>query len=229
MQLKEEPSITAFIFDLDGVLVDTAKYHFLAWQKLGKKLGITLTKKDHEALKGVGRMESLQYILKTGKLVLDQHHKEDLAALKNNWYLDYVASMSPEEVLPGVRKFLERAKQSGIRLAVGSGSKNASYVLDHIGLDSYFTAVCDGNDIAHSKPHPEIFTCCCHKLDAAPEQTVVFEDAISGIQAAHAAGCLAVGIGDPVSLSEANQCIPGFLNISPTDIIHSFSLRNSPG
>jgi beta-phosphoglucomutase len=229
MQVKEDPSIKAFIFDLDGVLVDTAKYHFLAWRKLADKLGISLTEKDHESLKGLGRMESLQYILGRGKLELDQQRMEDLAALKNSWYLDYVASMSSEEFLPGVREFLNSARQAGIMLAVGSGSKNASHVLNLIGLDSFFSVICDGNDITHSKPNPEIFTFCCQKLGIDPKKTVVFEDALSGIQAAHAAGCMTIGVGDPVTLHEADQCIPGFMGLTADDILHAFSIRNNTG
>ena len=213
------PKISAFIFDLDGVLVDTAKYHFSGWQKLGEQLGINLDEKDNDKLKGVGRIESLQYILDKGGLTRSEKEMEELAARKNGWYLDAVNGMSPDEILPGVIPFLEQARQLGIALAVGSGSKNATFVLDKIGIASLFTVITDGSMTSQSKPHPEVFSSTCISLGLHPSECVVFEDAPSGIEAAHSAGCYAVGIGSKEVLGAAELCVPGFEDVTPTAII----------
>lgn len=218
--------IRAFIFDLDGVLVDTARYHFQAWSRLAMTMDIDLTTKDNENLKGVGRMESLDYILSLRSLQLKHEEKQALMARKNAWYLDLINHMTKEEVLPGVTDFLGDARSMGIALAVGSGSKNAVTVLERTGLMPHFDTVRDGNHITRSKPDPEIFLKCCEALVIDPITAVVFEDAFTGIQAAQAAGCHAVGVGEPEALFNAELCIHGFLKLSVQDLIEKLNLKS---
>jgi beta-phosphoglucomutase len=211
--------IQAFIFDLDGVLVDTARYHFLAWRKLAQKLGLDLTKEENEKLKGVSRMESLETILKMGKIELSTHHKEILAEQKNGWYRAYIDDMEPDELFPGVLSFLQESRKLGLKLAVGSGSKNAMVVLERLKIEHLFDVICDGNDISNSKPHPEIFTLCNSRLQIEPTHAIVFEDAQTGIEAAHNAGNMAIGIGKKENLREADLVFAGLHEISPQDLI----------
>lgn len=216
-------SISAFIFDLDGVLVDTAKYHFQAWSAMARSIDILLDEEDNEKLKGVGRMESLDYILGKDNRSLSQNDREKLAASKNHLYLEFVGRMDATEILPGVSEFLAGARTAGLLLCVGSGSKNAEMVLKRIQLRGMFDAVCDGNDISHSKPHPEIFQKCCSVLGIAPSKAVVFEDAYSGIEAANAAGCHSVGIGTPENLGNAELCFPGFEHLHYLHILQGLN------
>jgi len=181
-------SISACIFDLDGVIVDTAHYHFLAWKRLAAEFGIDLTEDYNEKLKGVSRMDSLDIILSLGEVALDQTHKEALATKKNGWYLDYIEKITPEDALPNVVPFLMDLKQHGIKLAVGSSSKNAKPILERLAISDMFEIIVDGNDLTYSKPHPEVFLKASERLGKSPEQCVVFEDAQSGVQAAKLAG-----------------------------------------
>lgn len=149
--------ITAAIFDLDGVLVDTAKYHYLAWKRLAAEVGIDLTVEDNERLKGVSRIDSLDIILSLGKVTLSQEEKTVLADRKNNWFLEYVNQMTPDEILPGAKELLINLKNQGIKIALGSSSKNAPLVLSLLKIESLFEAIVDGTMITKSKPDPEIF------------------------------------------------------------------------
>jgi beta-phosphoglucomutase len=206
--------IRACIFDLDGVIVDTAKYHFLAWKKLAEQLGINFTEKDNERLKGVSRMESLEIILELGKKSIGQNKKIELATLKNLWYNDYIRKMTPEEILPGSLDFINELKKADILVAVGSASKNTPLILDRVGIIEFFDAVADGNNVEKAKPDPEVFLKASNMLGIEPGKCIVFEDAIAGVQAALNAGMICVGIGSPAVLKNAHFVVKGLYEMS---------------
>jgi beta-phosphoglucomutase len=199
--------IKACIFDLDGVIVDTAHYHFLAWKRLANELGIDLTEEHNERLKGVSRMHSLEIILDIGKISLSAHEKENLANKKNSWFVDFVERMAPEEIFPGVRQLIRQLKAKGILVGLASSSKNAKTVIQLLQIQNDFDAVVDGTMITHSKPHPEIFLLAAKKLGVLPEDCLVFEDAEAGVEAALAAGMKCIGIGSKEQLGKADRVI----------------------
>lgn len=196
--------IKACLFDLDGVLVDTAKYHYLAWRRLAKELGFDFTKEQNESLKGISRMESLKILLNIGGLTLAEVEKMTLAEKKNNWYREYILKMTPDEILPGTVEFLEELRNNGIKIALGSASKNAMTILNNIKLVNHFDAIIDGTKTSNAKPNPEVFLLGAKELGVSPSECVVFEDAKAGIEAAINAGMYSVGIGDPLVLNKAN-------------------------
>lgn len=206
--------IKACIFDLDGVIVDTAKYHFIAWRELAHELGFNFTEKDNERLKGVSRMRSLDILLEVGGKSFDEQTKLKLAAKKNDIYVSYIKKMTPSEILPGVRDFIEDLRANRIRTALGSASKNAVTVIERLNISSFFDAIIDGNKVQHAKPNPEIFLLGAKELCIPPENCVVFEDAEVGIEAALAGGMGAIGVGKPEILGKANGVIPGFAHFS---------------
>ena len=193
----------AAIFDLDGVLVDSAKAHFAAWRRLADELGIRFTERDNEALKGVDRMGSLRMILDLGGRAFDETEMVALATRKNGYYLEAVAHMSPADQLPGAEDLVRSAKAAGLRCAVASASRNAPLLLDRVGLAPLFDYVADAGAVARGKPAPDIFLACSDALDAPPAACLAFEDAAAGIDAIIAAGMFAVGIGDPLVLGRA--------------------------
>jgi len=194
----------AFIFDLDGVIVDTAKYHYLAWRNLANSLGFDFTEEQNEHLKGVSRVKSLEILLEIGNINLSEGQKKALLDEKNNEYLEYVNKMTPDEILPGVINVLDFLDKKGVKFALGSASKNASLILEKVDLLGRFTALVDGNDVSKAKPDPEVFLIAASKLKKDPENCIVVEDAIAGIQAANKAKMLSVGIGSREVLNEAN-------------------------
>ncbi len=202
----------ACLFDLDGVLVDTAKYHFLAWKRLADELNIPFDEEDNERLKGVSRMASLEIILSLGDVSLTEKEKVELATKKNEWYRAYILKMDPSEILPGALELLEDLRERGIKLALGSASKNAPTILEVTGLAPYFDAVVDGNSVSKAKPDPEVFLIGARSLGVEPVRCVVFEDAIAGIEAAKNAGMLAIGVGDPETLTEADHVVPNLVD-----------------
>lgn len=202
--------IEACLFDLDGVVVDTAKYHFIAWKALAEELGFDFSHEDNERLKGVSRMQSLEILLEIGGMQFPEPEKLAMAEKKNALYVSYIEKMTPEETLPGVENFLQELRNAGIRIALGSASKNAPMILERIQLAGMFDAIVDGNSISEAKPNPEVFLKGAEKLGVLPENCVVFEDAIAGIEAAQNANMYSVGIGDPETLGFADLVIPGF-------------------
>jgi beta-phosphoglucomutase len=202
------------IFDLDGVLVDTAKYHFLAWKRLADQLGIKFTENDNERLKGVSRMDSLEIILELGNLNPGGKTKEKYATLKNQWYVDYINKMTPGEILPGSLDFIHEVKRAGIKTAIGSASKNTPLILKRVGIEKLFDAIADGNIVDKAKPDPEVFLTAAQMLNVDPRFCVVFEDAVAGVQAALNAGMLCVGIGSPDILSKAHYVVMGLKEMS---------------
>ena len=203
-------SIQACIFDLDGVVVDTAKYHYIAWKEMAAELGFDFAEKDNELLKGVSRMRSLDILLEIGKISKSEEEKIELAARKNERYLEYVRQMTEEEILPGVTRFLDDLRSNGLFIALGSASKNAPLILELIHLKEKFDVVVDGNSVSKAKPDPEVFLRCAELLKVEPKECLVFEDAQAGIEAALNGGMHVIGVGSPDDLSFADHFIPGF-------------------
>ena len=202
--------IEACLFDLDGVVVDTAKYHFVAWKALAEELGFNFTLEDNERLKGVSRISSLEILLEIGGKQFSQQEKLAMAEKKNSLYVSYIEKMTPEETLPGVENFLQELRNKGIKTALGSASKNAPMILERIHLTGLFDVIVDGNSISEAKPDPEVFLKGAEKLGVLPEQCVVFEDAIAGVEAARNANMFCVGIGESETLGLADFVISGF-------------------
>ena len=208
----------ACIFDLDGVLVDSAKYHYLAWKALADKLGFVFTEKDNERLKGVSRMKSLEILLSVGNVSMTEQEKEVAAREKNELYRSFISKMTPDEILPGVETFLKELKSAGIKTAVGSASKNTSLIMERTGLEKYFDAVSDGTMVEKAKPDPAVFLKAAELLCVAPADCIVFEDAEAGVEAALNGGMKAVGVGDKNILHRANLVIFGFEGLTLKDL-----------
>jgi len=200
----------AFIFDLDGVIVDTAKYHFLAWQKLASELGIEFTNEHNEGLKGVSRVRSLDIILELGNKQASQEDKDQWLVQKNEEYLSYLVDMDESEILPGVLKVLEYLKNKGQFIALGSASKNARPILEKTNILPFFDAIVDGNDVSNAKPDPEVFLRAAQLVGVSNENAIVFEDSVAGIQAANIANMISIGIGDATVLHEAKYNFKNF-------------------
>ncbi|PHK26402.1 beta-phosphoglucomutase [Nostoc linckia z15] len=206
----------AFIFDLDGVIVDTARYHFLAWQKIAGRLGIEFTHDHNEQLKGVSRVRSLDIILGLGNLSASQEDKDRWLMEKNEDYLSYIENMKEDEILDGVVPVLQYLKDHNQLIALGSASKNARPILDKVGIAHYFDIIVDGNDVTNAKPDPEVFLRAATLLGQPPTQSVVFEDSVAGIQAANIAGMVSIGIGEAQILNEAQYNFRDFTEIDTT-------------
>jgi len=210
----------AFLFDLDGVIVDTAHFHYQAWRRLAnEKLGFDISPEFNETLKGVSRTESLERILTQGGLSLDDATKQVYATLKNQWYVELINQMTPDDILPGVQDFLTKSQLAGVKIGLGSASKNAQPILKLIGILQEFDAIIDGTKVVKSKPDPEVFLKGAEELAVLASECVVFEDAVAGIEAAHRAGMKAVGIGQPTILSQADIILSNFIDCEPTDLL----------
>lgn len=196
--------IRACIFDLDGVIVDTAHYHYLAWKRLANELGYHLSEADNEQLKGVSRMQSLDVVLKLAGISLNVDHRIILANKKNTWFNEYIEQMKPEEIFPGVLDLIHSIKAENIKVGLASSSKNARTVLRLLHIEHEFDAVVDGNMISRTKPDPEIFIMAAQRLGVANSECIVIEDAEAGVQAALAAGMKCIGIGSKERLHRAN-------------------------
>ncbi len=207
------------LFDLDGVIVDTAKYHFLAWKELADELGIDFTIEDNERLKGVSRMASFEIILEIGKRSMEQQEKEFYCDRKNKIYVEYIRKLDKDEILPGVEAFLKDARQKGYRTALGSASKNSRLILDRLGINDLFDEIVDGTKVSRAKPDPEVFMKGAESLGLEYGECIVFEDAVAGIQAAHNGGMKGVGIGSADILTEADMVMPGFSGVNIDDVV----------
>ena len=194
-------TIKACIFDLDGVIVDTARHHFAAWRSLADELVISFTEEDNERLKGVSRVDGLDYILQKGNLILDSATKLQLMEKKNTLYLEMAAETASTDVLPGVISLMDEMAASGIKIGLGSSSKNARSILDKLQLTSRFSTIVDGNNITLSKPDPEVFLKAAAAMNVAPEDCLVIEDAQSGVEAAITGGFYAIGVGKDLELA----------------------------
>ncbi|MDP3679429.1 MAG: beta-phosphoglucomutase [Flavobacterium sp.] len=203
----------AFIFDLDGVIVDTAKYHYLAWQKIANELNIEFTLEHNELLKGVSRVRSLDIILELGKVEASQEDKDRWLLQKNEEYLSYLVDMDESEILPGVYSILKFLKEKNQPIALGSASKNARPILEKTGILSYFDVIVDGNDVTNAKPDPEVFLIAAKLLETKPEDAFVFEDSVAGVQAANIGNMTSIGIGEAGILHEAKYIFKDFTAI----------------
>ena len=197
------------IFDLDGVLVDTAKYHYLAWRSLAKELGFDFTVEQNEALKGVSRMRSLELLLGFGGMseCFTEEEKEEMASKKNQIYVEEISRLKKEELFDGVPEFFAELKERGIKIALGSASKNAPLILERLDIKKYFDVIIDGTLVSKAKPDPEVFEKAADKLGIPYDECIVFEDSAAGIQAAKMAGMKAVGIGKKENLPMADMVI----------------------
>ena len=198
----------AVIFDLDGVITDTAHYHYLAWKRLAESQGIPFDEAFNEELKGVDRMGSLALILARGSRSYTQEEKLALADAKNRHYQELIATMTPQDLLPGALEALEAVRAAGLKTGLASVSKNAFTVLDRLGIRERFDTVVDAARIANSKPHPEIFLTAAAQLGLAPQDCLGVEDAVAGVASIKDAGMVAVGVGSPEVLRRADYVIP---------------------
>ena len=203
-----------FIFDLDGVIVDTAKYHFLAWQKLANSIGVEFTHEQNEQLKGVSRVKSLEKILNWGTITLETAEFNALMSKKNEDYLQHIEKMDASEILPDVPRILELLETQTQGIALGSASKNAEVILQKVNLIQKFSTIIDGNGVTKGKPDPEVFLNAAHALSVEPKDCIVFEDATAGVKAANAANMISIGIGDASILHEADYVFKDFTEIS---------------
>jgi len=203
-----------FIFDLDGVIVDTAKYHFLAWKKLANSIGVDFNETQNEQLKGVSRIKSLEKILSWGNKTISQDDFMGLMSNKNDDYLSYIEQMDVAEILPDVPKILDYLIEEKQSISLGSASKNARTILKKVNLLDKFDAIVDGNDVSKGKPNPEVFLSASKLLNINPEDCIVFEDSQAGIQAANSAHMISIGIGEQDVLFEADYVFKDFTEIS---------------
>ena len=217
-----------FIFDLDGVIVDTAKYHYLAWKHLADQLGIQFTEKDNEQFKGVSRKRCLELLLELGGIQVPKQQFDTWLHEKNEDYLQYISEMDASEILPGVCEVLDFLKEREIPIALGSASKNAIPIIKKVGLASNFNTVVDGNQVVKAKPDPEVFLIAASRLKVLPPQCVVIEDALAGIAAANNAGMFSLGIGDSEVLSEADRVFTDFTQIGLDFMEELLKLREKP-
>lgn len=208
----------ALLFDLDGVLVDTAKYHYIAWKELADELGIPFTVQDNERLKGVSRTRCMEILLELGNRTMSPEEQNLCCERKNDAYLRYIDKMKEEELFPGVREFLGDARARGYAIGLGSASKNSALILERLRLTEYFDTLVDGTRVSQAKPDPEVFLLGAKDLGVLPRDCIVFEDSVAGIQAAHTGGMEAVGIGTPEKLPEADCHLPGFSGITMEDV-----------
>ena len=210
--------IAACIFDLDGVLVDTAKYHFQAWKKLAIKLDINFNEEENERMKGISRMDSLDMMLRLDNRECSYKDKQKYCAAKNTWYLDLINDLDKSEILPGIVDFIEHLKKENVKIALGSASKNARRILRLVELTDSFDEIVDGNDVIKSKPDPEVFLKGAELLGVKPQQTIVFEDSAKGIDAAKAGSFKTVGIGSQVHLGHADLVVDNLLDTTIFDL-----------
>lgn len=203
-----------FIFDLDGVITKTENYHFLAWKETCKEFGYNLSVSENEKLKGIGRKESLEKIIKWSNITLKPEEFETILIKKNNLYLEYISQINSKNILSGVKGFLISAKSKNHLIALYSASKNAKHILNKLEIFGFFDVIIDGNDVINSKPHPEGFIMAANLTNTLPENCVVFEDSIAGVEGANSINMCTIGIGDKKGLKNANKVYQNFNQFS---------------
>jgi len=216
-----------FIFDLDGVIVDTAKYHYLAWKKIADELKFDFTLEHNERLKGVSRLRSLDILLEIGAINKSESERKELAAEKNELYLALIEKLDSDDLLPGTKSFIIDAKDHVIKIALGSASKNAAYILKKLGISQLFDARIDGTMVSNAKPDPEVFIKGAQLLGLKASNCLVFEDAQAGIDAAKNAGMRCIGIGDSNILHSADKVVGGLDQITVPEALDILKLKHS--
>ncbi|WP_438497223.1 beta-phosphoglucomutase [Paenibacillus sp. IHBB 3054] len=220
----------AAIFDLDGVIVDTAKFHYKAWKRLAGELGFAFSERENEQLKGVSRMESLDLLLRAGRITdVTPERREAWASRKNEWYKEFLATLTPADVLPGVRNFLGLLRSCGIKTGIASASKNAPLIMNKVNIGPLFDVVVDGNSIVRAKPDPEVFLQAARLLGVAPGACFVFEDAAAGVEGAIRAGMRVVGIGAEQLLARSHLNITSFEQLEPVFLMSHIGVANHTG
>jgi beta-phosphoglucomutase len=214
--------IKGFIFDLDGVLTDTAEYHFRGWKRLAAELGIPFTRQDNEALRGIPRRESLLLILKERKFL--EEEILEMMERKNRYYLEFIRDITPRDVLPGARELLEEIRAAGLKSALGSASKNAAEVIERLGIASLLDAVADGHSVERQKPAPDLFLHAARLLGLSPPECVVVEDASAGIEAARVGGFHSIGVGPRERVSEADLVLPNLEGAHLKDLLDQLNM-----
>lgn len=211
--------LRAFIFDLDGVITDTAEYHFRGWQRLAQEEGLPFTREDNEALRGVSRRESLLLLLK-GR-VYPEEKLQEMMARKNNYYLEFIKEITPRDLLPGAKELVEELRAAGYQTALGSASKNAREVIERLGIASLFDAISDGYSVERAKPAPDLFLHAAGQLGLPPSECVVVEDAAAGIEAARAGGFRSVGLGPRERVGAADAVFPSLEGVRLADLLEA--------
>ena len=209
--------IRGFIFDLDGVLTDTAEYHYRGWKRLAEEEGLPFTREDNEHLRGIPRRESLMLILK--QQIYPEEKILEMMERKNNYYLEFIREVSPKDLLPGARELLEEIHQAGLKSALGSASKNAREVIERLGIAGLLDAVSDGNSVERQKPAPDLFLHAAEQLGLQPKECVVVEDAAAGIEAARAGGFHTIGLGPEERVGDADMVLRSLENVRLADLL----------
>ena len=213
--------LKAFIFDLDGVLTDTAEYHYRGWKRLADELGVPFTREENEALRGIPRRESLLLLLKGCEY--SETQLQEFMERKNSYYLEFIREISPADILPGARELLEEIRAAGLRSALGSASKNAQEVIERLGIAPLLDAVSDGNSVQRQKPAPDLFLHAAEQLGLSPQECVVVEDAAAGIEAALAGRFWTLGLGPQARVAKAHRILPSLENVCLADLLAMFS------
>lgn len=226
--MSDPQTLQAVIFDLDGVITNTAEYHYQAWRDLAESLGIAFNREFNESLKGLSRMKSLDMILAKSQTQLSDEDRRELAAQKNQHYLKLVADICPKDLLPGVQGFLSQLAQEGIQMVLASASRNAPQIVDNLGVKNYFQAIVDPALLARGKPAPDIFLKAADLIGVKPRDCVGIEDASAGIEAIKAAGMLAVGIGDEKILAQADLVLSSTAQLELSKILTLWNTKNLP-
>ena len=210
-------NIKAIIFDLDGVLTNTSEYHYKAWKKLADELNIKFDREINEKLRGIPRKESLEIML--GEKKISEAEKKKLMSIKNNYYVELLTQMTPDDILPGVRELLDEVRKAGIKIGIGSSSKNAQTVINKLKLNGYIDFISDGFSVNNHKPAPDLFLHCAANLNTAPKNAIVVEDAESGVEAAINGGFWVIGLGPVERVGKAHIVFPDFENVHLKDFI----------
>ncbi|MFB6467324.1 beta-phosphoglucomutase [Cytobacillus sp. Hz8] len=220
-----DKNLSAIIFDLDGVITDTAEYHFLAWKALAEDMGIRFTREDNEMLKGISRMESLEKILEIGGRSADfsSEEKEKLAAKKNDHYRTLIQKITPDDILPGMKEFIFSIKEKGLKLGLASASKNAFAVMESLGLMEVFDAIVDAKTVVNGKPNPEVFLKAADLLHVDASTCIGMEDAVAGVEAIKAAGMFAVAVGKRESFTKADMVYENTAFVSLNEILDRYN------
>ena len=214
--------VRAFIFDLDGVITDTAEYHFRGWERLADEEGLSFTREDNEHLRGIPRRESLMLILKDR--MYPEEKIQEMMERKNSYYLEFIKDISPRDLLPGAKEILEEIRSAGLKNALGSASKNASEVIERLGIRSLFDAISDGHSVERQKPAPDLFLHAAQQLSLSPAECVIVEDAAAGIEAARAGGFRSVGLGPAERVGKADAIFPSLAGVRLENLLTAIAV-----